>query len=129
MSERDLVLTLFAEALQACERTGDVDELVALYEEDCTSGNVLRPDEYRGRDGARDFWRRYRAQFDDVASTFRVVAGDDRGGVLEWETTGTVNGEPVEYRGATVLEVRNGAITRSCAYFDPTALAPPNGSA
>ncbi|HSM65628.1 MAG TPA: hypothetical protein VK860_04920 [Ilumatobacteraceae bacterium] len=50
------------------------------------------------------------------------VAGDQSGAVLEWESTGSANGDEVSYRGATVLEYDGDAIVRSMAHFDPRAV-------
>jgi len=113
----------FIDALRLLEQDGDVEALVALYAPDGVAGNVLRVDGYQGADGAREFWSAYRHQFATVSSTFdNVVQGDDVA-ALEWSSTGTVNGRPVAYRGVTVLETDGGALRRTCAYFDPTALA------
>ena len=112
----------FADALRAFEKTGAADDLIALYADDCTVGNIVTGERQRGPDGADEFWSSYRDQFDVVESTFKLVAGDQSGAVLEWESTGSANGDEVSYRGATVLEYDGGAIARSMAYFDPRAV-------
>lgn len=113
----------FIEALHALENDRDVEPLAALYTADAPLGNVLRPDRFRGPDGARQFWTEYRGTFDDVESRFRnVIAAGDRA-ALEWRTRGTSQaGKSVQYDGVTVLEMADDRITRSCAYFDPAAL-------
>lgn len=116
------LLSRFAAAVDELEETGDVEPLVALYDHASLIGNVLEPEAFQGPDGARAFWTRYRKQFEKVASTFRVIAGDGDGGVLEWETRATMAGRDVHYRGATIIELADGRIVRSCAYFDPTGL-------
>ena len=51
-----------------------------------------------------------------------VITGQDRA-ALEWTTTGAgPDGKPFTYTGVTVLEIKDDKITRSCAYFDPSAL-------
>jgi len=112
----------FIDALQRLEREGDVEALVELYAADGVAGNVLRIDAFHGADGAREFWSAYRGQFGEIASTFvNVIEGDTA--ALEWSSTGTINGRSVEYRGVTVVEAADGEVRRTCAYFDPTALA------
>lgn len=119
----DGIAARFIDALQRLERDGDVEALVGLYAADSVAGNVLRVDAFHGADGAREFWSAYRSQFGEVTSTFaNVIEGDDTA-ALEWSSTGTSNGRPVEYRGVTVLEAAGGELRRTCAYFDPTALA------
>lgn len=104
------------------EDTGDATGLVNLYADDATAGNILRPDEFEGREGVAEFWRRHRGQFEDMHSQYRVVSGDERGGVLEWTTTATSADHHVEFTGATVLDIHDGVIVRSMAYFDPASL-------
>jgi hypothetical protein len=57
----------FGDALQQFEQDGDVDAFVdGVFTEDA---DLLRPEVYQrreGRNGAREFWRAYRAQFDSV---------------------------------------------------------------
>jgi ketosteroid isomerase-like protein len=113
----------FIDALQQLERDGDVEALVALYAADGVAGNVLRVDAFSGVDGAREFWSAYRSQFGEIASTFANVIEADDAVALEWSSTGTINGRTVEYRGVTVVESAGGEIRRTCAYFDPSALA------
>lgn len=116
------LLERFAAAMGRLEANGDVDALVALYDEASVTGHVREPESFEGIEGARAFWTRYREQFEAVSSTYRLMAGDAGGGVLEWDTEATMAGRPVRYRGATVIETADGRITRSCAYFDPTSL-------
>ena len=45
------------------------------------------------------------------------------GAALEWTTEGTsFNGSPLSYSGVTILEIEGEKVTRSSAYFDPSAL-------
>lgn len=119
----DGITARFIDALQRLERDGDVDALAGLYAADSVAGNVLRVDAFHGVDGAREFWSAYRDQFGEIASTFDNVIEGDGTAALEWSSKGTINGRPVEYRGVTVLEAGDGELRRTCAYFDPTALA------
>ena len=119
----DGITARFIDALQRLERDGDVDALAGLYAADAVAGNVIRVDAFQGVEGAREFWSAYRSQFGEITSTFDNVIEGDGTAALEWSSTGTINGRPVEYRGVTVLEAAAGELRRTCAYFDPTALA------
>lgn len=121
-AEDDSLVERFRQALLVLEDSSSTDELVALYAPECELGNVVHGESFDGRDGAGGFWSTYRAQFDDVSSEFGVVVGTDDGAVLEWTTVGTVNGNEITYRGATVLEFEGDRIIRSMAYYDPAGL-------
>ena len=113
----------FITALGQLEQGGSVDDLVTLYREDATVGNVLEDRPLRGRDGARSFWTMYRNTFKDVQSTFRNVIVADGRVALEWSCRGTFReGQPVTYAGVTILHFKDGAISRSWAYFDAAGL-------
>lgn len=112
----------FVDALRQLEGDGDVGPLADLYAADSVAGNVLRVDAFSGPDGAREFWTKYREQFGEIASTFDNVIDADGAIALEWSSTGTMQDREVTYRGVTIIEATDDRITRSCAYFDPTAL-------
>ena len=113
----------FIAALGRLEAERDADALVALYADDAETGNVNAPHGFSGPDGARKFWTEYRGTFGEMKSEFRnrIDAGDRI--ALEWTTTGTsVEGEPVEYSGVSIIEVQGDKVARFLAYFDPSAL-------
>jgi len=113
----------FIAALGRLEAERDADALVALYADDAETGNVNAPEGFKGPDGARKFWTEYRGTFGEMKSEFRnqIDAGDRV--ALEWITVGTsVDGNPIEYSGVSILEVRDDKVARFQAYFDPSAL-------
>lgn len=113
----------FIDALQHAEREGRLDDLVALYRDDAVIGNVLEPQALKGRQGARSFWAMYRDTFREVRSTFRNVVASQDAAALEWTSVVTARqGQTVSYDGVTVLEFRDGLISRSWAYFDSAGL-------
>ena len=121
MSEK--VANAFIEALWTLEETKDAGPLTALYAENASIGNVLAPDQYQGPDGAKTFWTEYRGSFETAKSKFRTVIASEGGAALEWTTEGTsFSGSPLSYSGVTILEIDGGKVTRSSAYFDPSAL-------
>ena len=110
----------FIEALGRLEAGRDLEPVVRLFAPECEVGNVVSPEKFRGRDGAREFWgAKYRDTFGEVRSTFRNVFASEKGAVLEWTTEGTANdGTPVKYDGVSILEIDGEQITRFRAYFD-----------
>ena len=121
MSEK--IADEFIQALWMLEETKDAGPLTALYTDDALIGNVIAPDQYRGPDGAKTFWTEYRGSFETAKSQFRNVIASDSGAALEWTTEGvSFSGSPLSYSGVTILEIKDGKISRSSAYFDPAAL-------
>ncbi len=113
----------FIEALLSLESSGNPDPLITLFTADAEIGNVVAPEKFHGSEGAREFWTKYRGAFENLQSTFRnrIVAGDRI--ALEWSTQGASGtGNPVEYEGVSILEVKGDRISRFHAYFDPAAL-------
>lgn len=113
----------FIEALRRVEQEGQLDDLVALYQDDAVIGNVLEPQALKGRHGARSFWAMYRDTFQQVRSTFRNVIATEDAAALEWTSVAIARqGQSVTYSGVTLLEFRDGLISRSWAYFDTAGL-------
>ena len=113
----------FMDALGKLEESGDAEPLLALFSDDAQVSNLASPRVFSGREGAKVFWREYKATLKQVRSTFRnVIAAGDRT-ALEWETQGTANnGAAVAYEGVSILEWDGDRISRFFAYFDPHAL-------
>ncbi len=121
MSEQ--VAKQFMEALWTLEETKDAEPLAGLYNEDAVIDNILAPNGFRGPNGARKFWTEYRGTFEKAHSEFRTVTASETSAALEWTTSGTsFNGSPFSYTGVTILEMDGGKVSRSSAYFDPSAL-------
>jgi ketosteroid isomerase-like protein len=122
MSEQ--VAKRFVEALGRLEAGRELEAMVGLFTEDAEVGNVVSPEKFRGREGAREFWgAKYRDTFGEVRSTFRNVFASESRAALEWTTAGTANdGTPVKYEGVSIIETDGERIRRFCAYFDAGAL-------
>ena len=117
----------FADALQRYEQDGDLDAFVdGVFADEV---ELYRPEQQQalsGRDGARQFWQQYRAQFDEIHSEFdRVAEGGDLG-VLEWRSEGRrSSGEPISYAGVSLLDLDDaGRVRRFATYFDTAAFLP-----
>jgi ketosteroid isomerase-like protein len=100
-----------------------MEAMLALYADGSEVGNVNAPEKFTGREGAREFWTKYRDTFGEVRSTFRNRIITDTSAALEWTTAGTTaGGAPFNYEGVSILEIEGDCITRFRAYFDPEAL-------
>lgn len=122
MSEQ--IAQRFVEALGRLEAERDVETIAALFADESEIGNIVSPEKFHGRDGAREFWgAKYRETFGEVKSTFRNVFATGTCVALEWTTEGTANnGTPVRYDGVSILETDGRLITRFSAYFDAGSL-------
>ena len=122
MSEQ--IAKRFVEALGRLEAGRDLEPMVALFSEGSEVGNVVSPEKFGGREGAREFWgAKYRDTFGEVKSTFRNVFAAAGRAALEWTTEGTAaDGSPIRYEGVSILETDGESITRFCAYFDASNL-------
>jgi ketosteroid isomerase-like protein len=114
----------FIDALGRLEAERDLEAITSLFAEESETGNVVSPEKFSGRGGAREFWgAKYRDTFGEVRSTFRNVFATEDRAVLEWTTEGTAaDGTPVRYDGVSILETDGEKITRFRAYFDAGAL-------
>ena len=112
------------QALQEFERTGNVDDLVQRFSDDCQVSNVASIHEFKGRDGARQFWREYKGLLGNVRSRLRSAIESSDRAALEWQSEGTAStGAPISYEGVTILEFDDeGRVRRFYAYFDPHKL-------
>ncbi len=114
----------FIDALGRLEAARDLETITSLFAEGSETGNVVSPEKFAGREGAREFWgAKYRDTFGEVRSTFRGVFATEDRAALEWTTEGTASdGTPVRYDGVSILEMDGEKITRFCAYFDAGSL-------
>ena len=114
----------FIEALGRLESAREVEPLVELFAEGCEVGNVVSPEKFEGREGARRFWTKYRDTFAEVRSTFRNRVVSDKAVALEWTTVGYASGgAPVAYEGVSILETDGRHVTRFRAYYNAEDLS------
>jgi ketosteroid isomerase-like protein len=120
----------FVRALRHFEATGELGALLAIFDDDAEALNLGRTEPARGTDQVAGFWRDYRSIFRTVSSEFtHVIEGKD-GAVLEWVSRGTLlNGEPVEYKGVTVLETNGDRVRRFRTYYDSAVFLPGSAKA
>ena len=95
--------------------------MAELYADGAIVSNVITPHEFRGPDGAREFWTRYRGAFGEIESTFRNEIESEARAALEWTSTGTMpDGDQFAYDGVTILEFDGEKVSRFHAYFNPS---------
>jgi ketosteroid isomerase-like protein len=116
----------FMDTLQRTEATGDVEPLVALFTDDAELTNLAMTDPLQGIDQIRKFWQNYLSVFDRIHSRFTHVTERENRAVLEWISEGALsNGEPMSYRGVSVLETDdNGSVHRFRTYYDSAVFLP-----
>ena len=118
------VAVRFMADMQAFERGADVGPLAELFADDAELSNLSHAE--AGRGGARRFWEAYRAAFGTVRSEFTAVTVGDGRAALEWVSAGTFpSGEPIRYRGVSILEVEGDRVHRFRAYCDSAAFVVP----
>jgi hypothetical protein len=109
----------FIDALETLEASGNAEPIISIFGENCEVGNVASHKHYTGKEGAKEFWKKYRGNFEQMRSHFRNVVVQDNRAALEWTTDGTApDGTPLSYSGVTVLEMDGDEVTRCQAYFD-----------
>ena len=114
----------FMSALQTFERDGDTDRFVELFTDDAELQSLTEHEPLRGHDGARAFWDGYRSAFGEIRSKFDRVIQGDRTVVLEWHSDGTLaDGQPISYRGVSILELSEDRVQRFRTYYDSAPFA------
>lgn len=113
----------FMRALRAVEERADVEWMASLYAADATLSSPMTTVPERGPEGARRFWEAYRRTFTDIRSDFDNVAEAPGVATIQWRSRGrAITGAGISYAGVSVIEHREGKITRFQAFFDPSAL-------
>lgn len=105
----------FKQALQETEKTRDAAHVASLFADGATLTNL------GGEHGAdpRAFWQTYVEQFSDIRSEFTGEIISENGAALEWQSHGTTaEGKPVEYRGVSLIEFDQEAVTGFRTYYD-----------
>lgn len=112
----------FVAALRRFEQDSDPAPLVELFADTATA---TRLDARGERTDVTAFWTEYRAQFHELSTTFvNAVEGADQVS-LEWTTTATLTDDrPLDYRGATVIDLHGDDIVALRTYYDTAAFTP-----
>lgn len=116
-------VTRFKQALQQTEETRDAKHVASLFAEGARLTNL-------GGDHGNDayvFWQIYLEQFSDIRSEFAndVVSGN--GAALEWQSRGTTaEGKQVDYRGVSLIDFNDQALTGFRTYYDSALFVRPD---
>ena len=112
----------FVAALNALHSARDVNGLVDLFAEDATLSKSGVPAQEHGKQGARNFWQRYREVFDTIDASFRHTISAEGIAFLEWTSHGTLSdGSDFRYDGVSVLEAYGDSIDAFRTYYDTAA--------
>ncbi len=118
----------FARALQQTEESRDPEPLLELFSEDAELHNLAMS--HQGLDGARRFWETYLAQIDRIRSEFSHLIEEDGQAALVWTSTGTLkDGQPITYRGVSILELDGDKVRRFETVYDSAAFVRPESTA
>lgn len=112
----------FIDALHKLEAEQDVEPIAALFAAGADVSNPMVKHAGEGEQGAAQFWRGYRMTFDTIESSFRHIVEQGDVVLLEWTSTGAMEGTDIRYGGVSVIEYGEGGITAFRTYFDPTPL-------
>lgn len=115
----------FMRTLQQIEQSGDPAPLVELFTSDAELLNLALTEPMRGREGAQRFWSNYLSVFSKVESKFFHHFQAEDAGVMEWVSEGTLaDGQPVNYRGTSVIEIKDDKVSRFRTYYDSAVFLP-----
>ena len=108
----------FKQALQQTEQTRDASPVASLFAAGAQLTNL-------GGDHGNDatlFWKTYLDQFTDIRSEFTGEVVTEKSAALEWQSRGTTaDGQPVDYRGVSVIDISDDALTGFRTYYDSAA--------
>lgn len=115
----------FMQTLQNIEVSGDVEPLVALFADTADLINLAMTQPLQGQESIRQFWQNYLSVFDRIQSRFTHVSQGEGTITLEWISQGNlVSGEPISYRGVSILEAQDGQVQHFRTYYDSAAFLP-----
>jgi ketosteroid isomerase-like protein len=114
----------FIEALAALEQREQIDPILDTFSEACDLANSGSPETHQGKQGAREYWHKYRSNFRDIRSNICNIITGDNSIALEW-TAHAIDrsGKELKYNGVSILDTRDTAIIRFRAYFDTKPFA------
>ena len=108
----------FIAQLQKAEQSGDVSQLASMFADDATLTKPAAKDASGSVDATR-FWQGYLDGFSEIRSTFSNVVDAGKTAVLEWSSEGKLsNGDPISYRGVSILEIAGDKIQAFRTYYD-----------
>jgi len=120
LTKKGAEMTAEAEALTAglaaAWSRGDVEGIVSFFTDDCVFEDVCGRAVHRGREALRAEAKRVVESDPDLRLEVVSVLGVGGWVAGEWVQTGTQGGRRYSLRGASILEVRDGKISRESMY-------------
>ncbi len=107
------------------------DEILKYFTEDAVYEDVTLGAVNTGKEAIRAFLTEFLAAVPDIHMEFTSTFATERGGGAEWVMTGTqtgdmpgipATGKRVSLRGASILELRDGRISRQADYWNMVSL-------
>jgi limonene-1,2-epoxide hydrolase len=115
----------FMRALQTSEAALDPEPIVALFSDQAELSNLSSSGPQHGIDGAKTFWENYLGNFQHIHSDFTHVVQSDGTAVMEWVSDGALrNGDPIRYKGVSIIEGEADKVIRFRTYYDSGAFLP-----
>jgi steroid delta-isomerase-like uncharacterized protein len=105
----------------ATSESGDVEKLMALYADDVVWEDPAFGDHFTSSAQVRSMLEGMSLLPDlknEMTSSF--VSADGQWAAVEWTWSGSKGDATYSIRGASILEIRGGKITRETIYYDPT---------
>jgi hypothetical protein len=103
----------------------DAAPVTALFGADAELHNLVKAEPAPEQQSALDFWQSYLAMFQQIRSDFTNVIEADQTAVLEWTSEGILHtGEPIRYRGVSIVEGAGDQVLRFRTYYDSAAFVP-----
>jgi ketosteroid isomerase-like protein len=112
----------FVAGLRRFEQDCDAAALTELFAPDAITQRFDARGERQGE--VEQFWKEYRAQFQEVRTTFyNAIEGGDEF-ALEWSSHAVLtDGRPLEYRGVTAIGCDGDTIVWLRTYYDSAQFA------
>ena len=106
----------------------DVDKIASFYTEDCVKEDVPVGVDVRGKEAMKAVTSSAFAAVPDMKIELKLIISSGDGAATEWTMSGTysggapgmtaMTGKPFSVKGATIMQVRDGKISRVSDYWD-----------
>ena len=113
----------FIAALKTAEERLEADPLLPLFAPDALLQRMTHAQSLSA--SIEDFWQEYLHNFSHIRSDFTQVDQSGEMAVLEWVSEGRMrDGQPIRYRGVSILEFADNQIHAFRTYYDSAAFLP-----
>lgn len=117
----------FVAGLRRFEQDSDAAAFAEQFADDAVTQRLDARGERHGE--VERFWAEYRAQFDEIRTTFYNAIEADASVALEWTSEGVMRGgQPIRYRGTTCLGFDGDKVSWLRTYYDSAAFVQPESA-